>query len=342
MKIATDYRDATKALRLHTGVVIPTFLPRTPARDGSRKLLQATLCGFIEEVGAAAHVCLSVDGREFGADEAGDLARDTGASAVISEANRGKLQPIQAGVRELLKNPDLHWFAVVDQDGDHFANELLNFIRAGRHIVDQTGNDKVHINGRRISLHRPMGFLRGELESFVDGITHDALTYDAARRGYPLRMEYATAFGEIPDYHSGYKVYSRALAEAIFSNPFDYPELPADCYWRHSVEVVMVVESILAGGLLGQVNRSTFNEQPVTTFGAYNRVKLYADNIIWPCVRLGCPPAFVEQWMRNRAAQLNLNTLVPQGRDELHQIMAAVRSHVAIPDDSPSGEVPFV
>ena len=40
------------------------------------------------------------------------------------------------GARTLLKNETMRYIAVVDQDGDHFANELLNFIRMAKPVAE--------------------------------------------------------------------------------------------------------------------------------------------------------------------------------------------------------------
>jgi hypothetical protein len=93
-----------------------------------------------------------------------------------------------------------------------------------------------------------------------------------------------------------------------------------DCYYRHACEAVMIVEALEHGAYLGVVNRSTFNEQPISTFGLLNRVQLAADKIIWPCKRLEIPLPFVKQWLSNHLSRLLLSTFVPEGKQELEQI----------------------
>ena len=86
----------------------------------------------------------------------------------------------------------------------------------------------------------------------------------------------------------------------------------------------MAVEALEQGAYLGVVNRSTFNEQPMTTFGLLDLSRLVADKIIWPCKRLDVPAPFVRQWMANHAPRLLLNTLAPAGQDELARIQDLV------------------
>ena len=84
--------------------------------------------------------------------------------------------------------------------------------------------EEVLVLGRRSSKQRPLGFLRGELEELADRVLLDALAYDAAVSGVPLRLECATAVEEYPDFHSGYKLFSRRTAAgewaaAVISQP---------------------------------------------------------------------------------------------------------------------------
>ncbi|MFH0965944.1 MAG: hypothetical protein V2A58_18245 [Planctomycetota bacterium] len=176
-----------------------------------------------------------------------------------------------------------------------------------------------------------MGFLRGELEELADRVLLDTLAYHAAVSGKPLKLEFATALDEFPDFHSGYKLLTRPTAQAVFLREVDRAGLPRNACLRHAVEAVIAVEALLDGAYLAAVARSTINEQPVSAFGLLDRARMTADKILWPCRRLGVPPPFVDQWMRNHLPRLLLGTLVPQGRDELLQVRDAVLSSLNLP-----------
>ncbi len=315
--------NAIAIQRSHTGFVIPVYFPAGGDRAQGAELLRDTARAYTGQVEDPSCVCLSVDGAIHGVEVAKRIAAECGASVVWSAANKGKLNGVRHGIASLWARDELHFFIEVDSDGDHFANESLNLVRAGLHARERD-NCEVLVLGRRTSKHRPMGFLRGELEELADRILLDALYYHAARSGVPLRLEYATALEEYPDFHSGFKLFSRAAAEAAFMREPELCGVNEDAYYRHGCEAAMTVEALLAGARLVLVNRSTFNEQPVTTFGLLNRERLVADKIIWPCKRLGVPVAFVEQWLGNHLPRLLLNTLVPQGKDELVQIRRLV------------------
>jgi hypothetical protein len=201
-------------------------------------------------------------------------------------------------------------------------------VRAALHIALETGQSaasaRVMVLGRRISRHRPMGFLRGELEELADRVLLDALAYRAAATARPLSLEYATTLDEFPDFHSGYKLFSRQTAQDVFLSKPQLAGVSDDCYFRHAVEAVMTVEALEHGAYLGVVNRTTLNEQPISTFGLLDLSQLVADKIIWPCKRLDIPAPFVRQWMANHAPRLLLNTLAPAGREELARIRERV------------------
>jgi len=136
-------QNGLKLLAHHTGVVIPVYLPEDIQVGQGAALLRDTVAGYVAQVSDPTKVCLSVDGAAYGQTVAQQLQREFGTSITVADVNRGKLQGARRGVRRLLDDPALHYVAIVDQDGDHFANELLNFVRAAAHIADQTDDDRV-------------------------------------------------------------------------------------------------------------------------------------------------------------------------------------------------------
>ncbi len=324
MKNNITYPMVQDGLRHHTGVVIPVYIPAGFRAAEAAAHIHDTTASYCACIGDPRHVCLSVDGRGAGDREAARIAAEFGARLVVCPVNRGKFQGAMMGVRALLENQELTCLAVVDQDGDHFANELPNFIRTALFMRQSTGNDRLLVLGRRNSRHRPMGWLRGEAEELADRMMLDALAYHAVTGNTPLNLQFAAALDEFPDFHSGYKVFSRASAEDVFLRDPDLAGCSENACYRHGVEAVMTVEALLHGAVLGVLTRSTYNEQPISTFGLMNRTQLLADMIIWPCKRLDIPAAFMRQWMVNHISRLDLNTLVPQGREELDRVRQLV------------------
>ena len=325
---ATTARDAS---RQATGIAIPVYLPPGADNSDGVALLADNLAACVAAVDDPTTICLAVDGEKCGAQEARRLAQTHGVGLVVSPQNRGKLHALRLGMAWLTQNRALEWFATIDADGDHFANELVNLVRAGIHARTRRGADGVHVLGRRISRHRPMGWRRGELEELADRVLLDALAYDAVTRDRPLRLALATTLEEYPDFHSGFKLFSRAVMESVFLQEPDLCAVDETAYYRHGCEAVMTVEAHLAGADLVLVNRTTLNEQPVSTFGRLDRERLVADKIIWPCRRLGVPSHFLDQWLRNHIPRLLLSTLVPDGKRELVAIRELIAAEYGLP-----------
>jgi hypothetical protein len=316
------------------GVVIPVYLPEGKDRSCARALLAETARSYCAQVDHPEMVCLSVDGAAYGAEAASAIASACGTSITVAERNRGKLSAAANGVGALMHRGQSSYVAIVDQDGDHFANELGNLVRVAQHVQDQLADPRVMVLGQRFSRHRPLGFLRGELEALADLVLLDALTYRAARSGRPLRLEYALAYGECPDFHSGYKLFDQETAEAVFLGTPNQAGTSDICYYRHACEAVMTVEALESGAYLGLSRRSTLNGQPISVFGRFDARQLTADMITWPCKRLDVPLAFVDQWMANHAQQLLLHTFSPMGKGDLDEVRRlVVRSYA--PDTEP-------
>lgn len=328
----TSVESTLPILEERTGAVVPVYFSEGADVELGTKLLRDTVFGLVRELKQPRHICLAVDGSETAKNAILQMAQEFGVTAISQPKNFGKLNAVRHGMETLLEDQslDLDYLAVIDADGDHFANALLDFIRAAEHVRTVTATEKVLVLGNRLSRHRPMGFGRGELEELGDRILLDALVYDAAVTGIPLRLLFSNTLDEFPDFHSGYKVFSRASAEDVFlAEP-----ILAGCepipYYRHSVEAVMVVEAIKAGAVLSTVSRRTYDEQAITEFGKLDRVELIADLIIWPCRRLRIPPDFVAAWMANHVQRLQLATLVPEGREELLAIRERVFEAIGI------------
>jgi len=328
---AASATAARVASRERTGIAIPVYLPPGIDNTAAIALLEDNLAACVAAVADPKSICMAVDGKEAGAAEARQLAERHGVDLVVGETNKGKLHALRLAMARLAQHKGLQWLATIDADGDHFANELVNLVRAGIYAQTERGVAGVHVLGRRISKHRPMGWLRGELEELADRVLLDALAYHATTSGMPLRLALATTMEEFPDFHSGFKLFSRQIMEAVFLQPSDLCGVDETAYYRHGCEAVMTVEAHLAGADLVLVNRTTLNEQSVSTFGRLDRERLVADKIIWPCRRLGVPPHFLDQWLRNHSPRLLLPTLAPEGKRELVAIRGLIAADYGLP-----------
>jgi len=316
---ACPLEAAADDLRCRTAVVVPVYFPPGLGPQEGRSMLDDLTRALLRVIASPEMICLSVDGPGPGREAAEDVGRAYGVVVTCSERNMGKLAALREGARLLLPREGTKYLATVDQDGDHFPHELLNLVRAARHVgaFVRERSDRVLVIGGRVSRHRPLGFARGEVEELADRVLLDTLQYDAARAGRPLCLEFAAAIDEFPDFHSGYKLFTAPLAPDVLLGEPRLAGVAEEAYYRHAVEAVLTVEAVKAGAWLATVRRSTLDRQPVSTFGLLDRPRLVADKIIWPCRRLGVPATFADQWIRNHVPRLLLRTLAPEGPEEL-------------------------
>lgn len=324
MQAELAVHDAIDLLEQATGIVIPVYFRPTVDAHYATALLAATVRMVARELADPAAICLSADGGGLSQEVAQQVAAAYKTRLVAREANRGKLASVRNGMAQLLGDDRLRYLAVMDCDGDHFANELLNFVRRAEDVAHKLDTRRLLVLGTRLSRHRPLGFLRGEQEELANRLLLDALHYAAARAGKPLALQFAGTEAAALDFHSGYKLFSRAAAEDVFCTEPQLAGCDEAAYYRHACEAVMVVEAVERGALLATVSRRTFDEQPLSSFAQFERAQLHANLIIWPCKRLAIPGHFVAQWLANHLPQLTLGTLAPQGQAELLAIRKLV------------------
>ena len=317
-------REAIEIVEHATAVVITVYLGPDADRAHYADLLDDTTRMYVREVSDPKAVCLSVDGPGIGVSVAQEVSERYGTSLVVAERNGGKFAAVQRGVLHMLQEPRHRYFAAVDQDGDHFASDLLNFVRSAEHVRTTTGADRILVMGERASLHRPLGYLRGEQETLADAMLLDALTYDAAVQrpaAQPCVRPIRASLSRLP---RRLQTVQPRSAQDVFATPPELAGCTETAYYRHAIEAVMVVEALVRGATLVSLNRRTFDEQPVSVFASFNLTQLTANLILWPCMRLGVPGEFVRQWLDNHLPELRLGTIQPDGRDELLAIRRLV------------------
>ncbi len=331
-------RYATIAdLHPRLGMVIPVWYNPSEPDAAASELLRLTLADCARFL-PLENVVLVVDGSPrvaaLARAERDRLHAVEGSAPVllIEEENRGKEHAVTQGMQWLLQErPTVDLLAVRDADADHFINDLPNLARAALHIVAETDNARALVIGRRISLHRPMGWLRGELEQLQNWVLLDALRYHLAQRGRVLDLRFCAGSGTVPDFNSGYKLYTRAAAAAIFADPgAEMRCLGPDEFWRCGAETISVVHGVLSGATLGEVGRLTFDGQPTSTFaaGAAARVRWYGGVIAWIFSRLDVPFAAAQAILDNHVVASAMTTLEPAA-EELRAVREAALQRLA-------------
>ncbi|MGI5917491.1 MAG: glycosyltransferase [Anaerolineae bacterium] len=310
------------------GVVIPAYFSATPSDEMVRRLLWMTLSDG-HHYSPPENVWVVVDGDARTARIVEEIReqltlRQGAAFNVLPLAeNQGKLGAIRRGIAALLaERPDIEYVIIRDGDGDHAAADIPALARAAGQLVAAYGHSRLIVIGARNSRHRPMGWIRGELETLLDGVTVDALAYHLARQGRALNLSHCRG-DAVPDLSSGYKVYGRQAAVELFVE--HEPQLaclePAH-YWRYGPETVTVIEGLLKGAVIAELRRLTWDGQPATSFGEFRHVSLYGDLLAWVYTRLEIPIEVAARLYDNRVPSMPLRTTT-EGRD----LLDAVRRH---------------
>ena len=285
------------------GMIIPTYFSDQTPEGIIRELFAMTLC-HLDHYLPLAQVEVVIDGDQ----RALPIIRELGASLdqpfdlVVLEENQGKLGAIRAGLERLYERwPNTEAAVIRDCDGDHGSEALPSFMRLSQELKSAS-NGLYMIAGARTSRHHPMGWMRGELETILDAVTIDALAFSLAKQNRLLDLTYCATQRAVPDISSGYKLYSRELVQHIFFtqtntaclSPYDYDHL--------APETAPFVEAMLQGALYGEIERSTFNGQPTTSFGEFEHAHLYGRLLAWVWTRLDVPLDVGLQMYDNHAA----------------------------------------
>lgn len=316
------------ALAPRIGVVVPAYFSAAPSDEMVRHLLWMTLSDDHHYL-PPENVWVVVDGDERTARLLDEVRarrlRRHGATfnALPLARNHGKLGAIRQGIAALLaERPGVEYVIIRDGDGDHAAADIPALARAADHLAAAYGHSRLIVVGARASRHRPMGWLRGEIETLLDGVTLDALAYHLARQGQALDLSHCLGH-TVPDLSSGYKVYGRQAALDLFvEHDPQMACLDPTAYWRYGPETVTVVEGVLRGAVLAEIRRLTWDGQPATSFGEFRQVSLYGDLLAWVFTRLSLPLDVAACFYDNRVPAMELRTAT-EGRD----LLAAVRQH---------------
>ena len=145
---------AANSVRDRTGIVVPVYFPSGVDGSVGEDLLRDNVAACVRQVADPGRICLSVDGEGCGEEIAAQLQAQWGVTGCTAPENKGKLQAVRDGMSRLFEREELAFFAVVDSDGDHFANELVNLVRTAQYFQNQRGVGAVLVVGERTTRHR--------------------------------------------------------------------------------------------------------------------------------------------------------------------------------------------
>jgi hypothetical protein len=310
-------RQLMDVMRRSLGMVIPVWFPSSLPDAQVRESLLTTLHDC-EHFLPWEHVILVVDGdaRSYAIVQELQVScrqQHRQAFDVIYDAeNGGKGRAVCRGAQWFLEKPGLDYLTIRDADGDHTVNDLVNLMRLALTLRASTGTDALIVIGRRNHPHRALGWIRGELEMFLNRVLVEAVRFALAQRQQVFNTQYISLSGEYPDLHSGYKVYSRRVCELIVGPTWErQPWVGAEIY-RYGVEAVPFVEGALAGAIVGEITRLT-QEPHFSGHGAFARPESNGSILLWAFLRLGITVPQASVFLQNHLSRLTLWT-DPQGR----------------------------
>ena len=243
-------------------MVVPVYFDPSLEKEKVRHILRATLSDqnlFLE----SSRVVFVVDRGTTAEHVLEELNADLqlGSRTVRLKRNQGKMGAVREGLRRLLQEP-VRYLVTRDCDGDHVLQDLGRIVQMAEEIREAVPGRPISVFGTRPSLERPMEWVRKEWEMLTNGVLEGLTEFLLAREGRVLDRRYWNGYPL--DLQSGYRLYDRKAAELAVRSLDRLPD-DRDTYLM-ACEMVPFVDVSLEGGVIGQVQRMTCVEQPVSSF----------------------------------------------------------------------------
>lgn len=291
-------------IKMVTGMIIPAWHPDSMRVSEIERALTPCLADVALFV-KPRNILLVVDGAPATACAARNIRDRRGGFEILTlKRNVGKGGAVAAGIERLLENPSIQYIVIRDHDNDHLVNDVPNLVRLTAHIQKTEGSDRVLTIGRRFSIHRCLGFVRGEFEWMMNEVITEAVKYTLACRGQTLNTQYFAAYDFLPDLQSGFKCYTRTTAELLIHSLDQAGRMTPDLDLpRHGAEVPVVVETLLSGGTIGEISRLAEEHSPMTTYDLAGRFQVKGTVLAWTLQRTQVPLGVARQMLQNAIAR---------------------------------------
>lgn len=291
-------------VRATTGMIIPIWYPATTPAPEMETLISACIddaCVFAEP----SRILAVVDGAPAALAVARRSRRRRKNFQILAlNSNLGKGGAVAAGIKQLLANPSVQYLVTRDHDNDHLAQDTPNLVRLTAKMTTSLKTDLVAVIGRRTSTHRHLGFTRGEFEWFMNEVAYNAARFAMARQNNVPCEQFCAAYEQTPDMQTGFKCYTRASA-ALLVQTLEEAErfAPGLDVRRHGAEIPILIEILLQGGALGEINRLAYEHQPLTTYDLAGRIAVNGTVLAWVLQRAEIPLPAARQILLNAAAR---------------------------------------
>lgn len=295
-------------MRETTGMVLPVWYPEHLPTAEMERVLEPCLVD-IGPFARPENVIVVVDGSKHARKAVENVrARRGGFEILFQEQNTGKGGAVASGIRQLLQRGDVKYVVARDHDNDHLVNDALNLVNLVARMQRETGHEIAVGIGRRASVHRHLGFVRGEYEWMINEVAFEATKFALAREGRTVNTQYFAAYELVPDMQTGFKCYTRAAAQRLV-DALDRgeSELGGLDIRRNGAEVPVIVETLLRGGTIGEVMRLAWENQPLTTYDLAGRVQVKGTVLTWVLHRTNVPGPVARQLLMNAVARRTMS-----------------------------------
>jgi hypothetical protein len=302
------------AIRERTALVMPQwFAPEVDAEHAFR-IMTANLAD-VDLYVKPSRLCLVIDhcaAAQEAAETLNERRKTSGLEPYLlirNAENLGQGESLVRGFQELMdRGCRSDWYVARDADGDHLVNDLPSLARMANQIAALADGCYMVI-GRRVNLRRSLGWLRGELEEWINSVLMACLAYRLARREQTIDQRFMYPEGSWPDVQSGYKLYSSELVRQTIAEYARLKEPPWDSdASRFLSQIVPFWLCIEAGGLCGEAIRSSLVALSASSFGPDTFRRQYRTKLHYAITRSELPLAVASRIALDRARHGDLWT----------------------------------
>lgn len=271
-------------------MVVPVYFDSTVGEEEVRNILRATLRDqrlFLK----TERVVFTVDANTHSERVLGILKTElelAESTTLQLERNQGKMGAVREGLRRLLGEP-VHYLITRDCDGDHALPDFGRMVDVAKEMAAAAPGRPVSVFGTRPSLTRPMEWVRKEWELLTNRTIESLTEYLLARQDNMLDRRFWNGYAL--DLQSGYRLYDREAAKLAIRSMDRLPD-ERNTYLM-ACEITPFIEISLGGGLIGQVQRMTCVEQPVSSFKEIDFATAYGKLLVFLRDVHGIKPALL-------------------------------------------------
>ena len=316
-------------VRRRTAIVVPTyFQPGVPEKK-IRSILESTFQDQ-EVYCPREQVLIVVDCDTTAASVVANAGEDSSLHGIpvhLLERNRAKAGAIEVGLRQLLEATGVEYLVTRDCDGDHRLEDLPRLVAMADFLRQSGREEPLCVMGARPSLEKPMGWVREQWEELTNRVLIDLLSFALAGRKEVLDRRF---WWRPPDIQSGYRLYDRKAAELVVES---LAAVPDEVDVRAlSCEFIPFADLVMEGAVIGQVDRFTMVEQPVSSYSDTDFPAVYGRLLEFSASHLGIDDSVLLRLFDNRL--LNTSLFFTDARAELlrcREILAPQADPVVLP-----------